>query len=151
MKLGSWPCFWCMLIFLHIFSFNFMHHYSLLELVTWLSQKGVSNTLIHLWNESAFFMNILKASCRCSQLIFLRFIAERSELFMTGHILANFISSLRHFQISLYWVKLLSIIKLFSIILSVFHFWFKCFMDKPKSCWRPLYIKSFDWNLFWAL
>jgi len=50
-------------------------------------------------------MNILKASCHCSQLIFLRFVAERSELFMTGHILTNFISSLQHFQISLYWVK----------------------------------------------
>lgn len=38
-----------------IFFFNFMHRYSLLEPVTWLSQKGVSNTLIHLWNESGFF------------------------------------------------------------------------------------------------
>ena len=40
-----------------------------------------------------FFMNILKASCHFSQLIFLRFIAEESELFMIGYSFVNFISS----------------------------------------------------------
>lgn len=38
-------------------------------------------------------MNIPKASCHFSQLIFLGFIAEERELFMMGHSFVNFMSS----------------------------------------------------------
>lgn len=110
--------------FLHIFSFNFMHHYSLLKLVTWLSQKGVSNTLIHLGDEAGFFfpMNILKASCHFSQLISLRFITGESELLILGQSLENFIPSPNVFNFHY-------------ANLTVFFYYFKCVPFKTEeSC-----------------
>lgn len=60
-----------------------------------------------------FSMNILKAGCHFSQLIFLRFITGESELLILGQSLENFISSPDVFNFHY-------------ASLTVFFYYFKC-------------------------
>lgn len=69
-----------------------------------------------------FSMNIPKASCHFSQLIFLRFITGQSELLMLGQSLENFISSPDIFNFHY-------------ANLTVFFYYFKCVPFKiEESC-----------------